>query len=97
AHAQGMFPALARSGADGRYRARIVDVLFSSDQPAATDADTVVLGVFEGEPAPAAAPSQAAELLASGEAKSAVKSLALAHADGKRWLLIGLGKRDQLT
>jgi leucyl aminopeptidase len=74
-----------------------VDVLFSSDQPAATDADTVVLGVFEGEPAPAAAPSQAAELLASGEAKSAAKSLALAHADGKRWLLVGLGRRDQFT
>jgi leucyl aminopeptidase len=74
-----------------------VDVLFSSDQPATTDADTVVLGVFEGEPAPAAAPPQAAELLASGEAKSAAKSLALAHADGKRWLLVGLGKRDRLT
>jgi leucyl aminopeptidase len=74
-----------------------VDVLFSSDQPATTDADTVVLGVFEGEPAPAAAPPQAAELLASGESKSAAKSLALAHADGKRWLLVGLGKRDRLT
>ena len=74
-----------------------MDVLFSSEQPAATDADTVVLGVFEGEPAPAAAPPQAAELLASGEAKSAAKSLALAHVDGKRWLLVGLGKRDQLT
>ncbi|HEX3392224.1 MAG TPA: leucyl aminopeptidase [Solirubrobacteraceae bacterium] len=74
-----------------------MDVLFSSDQPAATDADTVVLGVFEGEPAPAGTPPEAAELLASGEAKTAPKSLALAHAGDKRWLLVGLGKRDQFT
>ena len=70
----------ARPATIGRYRARTVDVLFSSDQPAATDADTVVLGVFEGEPAPLAAPPQAAELLASGEAKATPKSLALARA-----------------
>jgi len=74
-----------------------VDVLFSSDRPAASDADTVALGVFEGESAPALAPPEAAELLASGEAKGAPKSLALAHSGGKRWLLVGLGKRDQLT
>ncbi|MGH2834680.1 MAG: leucyl aminopeptidase family protein [Solirubrobacteraceae bacterium] len=74
-----------------------MDVLFSSDRPGASDADTIVLGVFEGEPAPAAAPSEVAGLLASGEAKTPPKSLALAHADGKRWLLVGLGKRDALT
>jgi leucyl aminopeptidase len=74
-----------------------MDVSFTSLQPAATDADTVVLGVFEGEPAPDAAPSEAAGLLASGEAKTAPKTLALAHADGKRWLLVGLGKRDALS
>jgi leucyl aminopeptidase len=74
-----------------------VDVAFTNLQPAATDADTVALGVFEGEPAPAAAPALAAELLAGGEAKAAPKSLALAHADGKRWLLVGLGKRETLT
>jgi leucyl aminopeptidase len=74
-----------------------VDVSFTSAQPTATDADTVALGVFEGEQAPAAAPALAAELLAGGEAKAAPKSLALAHADGKRWLLVGLGKREELT
>jgi leucyl aminopeptidase len=74
-----------------------VDVQFSSDRPGASDADTIALAVFEGEPAPDDAPPEAAELLASGEAKAARKALALAHADGKRWLLVGMGKRDALT
>jgi leucyl aminopeptidase len=62
-----------------------------------TDADTVALGLFEGEGAPAQAPAEAAALLASGEARAALGSLALAHADGKRWLLVGLGKREAFT
>lgn len=63
----------------------------------ATDADTVAVGVFEGEGSPAHAPAALGELLASGEAKATFKSLALTHADGKRWLLVGLGKRDELS
>ncbi|HUA74517.1 MAG TPA: leucyl aminopeptidase [Solirubrobacteraceae bacterium] len=61
------------------------------------DADTIVLGLFEGEDAPEGAPQEARELVASGEARGALKALALAHADGKRWLLAGLGKREALT
>ncbi len=38
-----------------------------------------------------------AELLASGEARRAPKSLALAHAQGKRWLVVGLGERGDFT
>ena len=38
-----------------------------------------------------------AELLASGEARRAPKSLALAHAQGKRWLVVGLGEREDFT
>jgi leucyl aminopeptidase len=37
------------------------------------------------------------ELLASGEARRSLKSLALAHADGKRWLIVGLGDRADFT
>ncbi|HEV3095310.1 MAG TPA: leucyl aminopeptidase [Solirubrobacteraceae bacterium] len=74
-----------------------MNVSWSTLPPGETDADTVALGVFEGEPAPASAPALAAQLLANGEAKAAPKSLALAHADGKRWLLVGLGKRDGFT
>src|SRR6202035_705108 len=63
----------------------------------ASGADTVVLGIFDGEPASADAPQQVGRLLASGEARGSFKSLALAHADDTRWLLVGLGKRDELT
>jgi len=76
-----------------RYCARTVNVSWSTLPPAQTDADTVALGLFEGEGAPAA-PDGVGSLLDSGEARTAPKSLALTHADGKRWLLVGLGKRE---
>ncbi len=62
-----------------------------------TDADTIVLGIFEEQGAPAGAPEQVAELVSSGEARGSFKALALAHAEGRRWLLVGLGPRDELT
>ena len=71
----------------------------STTQPAtATDADTVAVGVFEdGETGPQALPPEAAELLSSGEARRSFKALGLTHAAGKRWLVVGLGKRGDLT
>jgi leucyl aminopeptidase len=67
-------------------------------QPAGmTDADTLVIGLFEGDGAPKDSPAQVIELLDSGEARASFKALALTHADGKRWLLVGLGAREQLT
>ncbi len=60
-------------------------------------ADTVAVGLFDGEGAPADTPPQLGELLASGEARSGFKSLALTHADGKRWLAVGLGARSDFT
>jgi leucyl aminopeptidase len=70
----------------------------ATTQPAgSTDADTVALALFEDGSAPDAAPAEAAALLAAGEARGAFKSLALAHAEGKRWLLVGLGKRERFT
>ncbi|MGA2453944.1 MAG: leucyl aminopeptidase [Solirubrobacteraceae bacterium] len=62
-----------------------------------TDADTIAVGIFDGEDAPPEAPSQVGELLVSGEARRSFKSLALTHADGKRWLLVGLGARADFT
>jgi leucyl aminopeptidase len=64
---------------------------------ASTDADTIAVGVFEGEDVPGETPAEVSELLASGEAKGAFKTLALAHAGGKRWLLVGLGAREDFT
>jgi leucyl aminopeptidase len=75
-----------------------VNVSWTAQRPQATDADTIAMGVFDGEQqSPAGSPEQVSELLASGEARSSFKSLALAHADGRRWLTVGLGKREQLT
>jgi leucyl aminopeptidase len=76
---------------------RIVQASWTAQTPSQTDADTVAVGVFDGEQPPEGAPAALGELLASGEARTAFKSLALAHADGKRWLIVGLGARQDLT
>jgi leucyl aminopeptidase len=83
----------------------IVNVSWTAERPEATDADTAVVGLFEGEEPRAGAdgqvdggvPSPVAELVASGEAQRSFKSLALTHADGKRWLTVGLGARKDFT
>ena len=70
----------------------------STTQPGGdTDADTIAVGVFEGEDPPADTPSELAELVRSGEARRSLKSLGLTHAQGRRWLVMGLGKREQFT
>jgi leucyl aminopeptidase len=74
-----------------------VNVSWTADPPEATEADTVVVGLFEGEGPRAGVPAQVGELLASGEAQRSFKSLALTHAEGKRWLTVGLGARKDFT
>ncbi len=78
-----------------------MNVSWTADRPEATDADTVVAGLFEGEEPRADAggrvPDQLSELLASGEAQRSFKALALTHAEGKRWLTVGLGARKDFT
>ncbi len=67
-------------------------------QPGRTsDADTIALGVFAGEAPPAESPAEIQALLDSGEARRSLKALALAHAEGKRWLVVGLGAREDFT
>ncbi len=80
----------------------IVRVSFTDQPAASTAADTVAIGVFAQEGGALldqadGAPAQVGELVASGEARGSFRSLALAHADGKRWLLVGLGRREDLT
>ena len=66
-----------------------------TDQGAAeTDVDTVVLGIFADEREPAGAPPEVAELIASGEARRSAHALAVTHAQGRRWILVGLGEPD---
>ncbi len=66
--------------------------------PAETEADTIVVGVFDGEDVAHDTPDGALQaLIDSGEAKRSYKKLALTHAGGKRWLVAGLGKRDEFV
>jgi leucyl aminopeptidase len=74
-----------------------MQVSATTNPAASTDADTVAVGVFEGEDLPAQAPAELGELLASGEARTSLKALALGHAEGKRWLLVGLGARAEFN
>jgi len=74
-----------------------MQVSATASPAASTDSDTVAVGVFEGEDLPAQAPAELGELLASGEARPSFKALGLTHADGKRWLLVGLGARADFT
>jgi leucyl aminopeptidase len=74
-----------------------MDVLSRPPDTALQSADTVAIGLFEGEGAPAGAPDAVADLVASGEARSKRGAVALAHADGRRWLAVGLGARAELT
>ncbi len=74
-----------------------MNVSWSSQAAGQTDADTVAVGVFAESEAPAGAPQEVGELLTSGEASRSLKSLALTHSGGKRWLIVGLGEREDFT
>ena len=67
----------------------------TTDAPSATTADTIVVGVFEGEDVAHDVEGGAlGALLERGEAKRSFRHVAVAHAAGRRWLLVGLGKRE---
>ena len=78
-----------------------MNVSWTADPPEATEADTIVVGLFEGEEPRAdtvrRVPDPLGELLASGEAQRSFKALALTHAEGKRWLTVGFGARKDFT
>ncbi|GAC1437459.1 MAG: leucyl aminopeptidase [Solirubrobacteraceae bacterium] len=64
--------------------------------PRETTADTIVVGVFEDEGVAHDLPGGTLEaLLDSGEAKRKHRKLALTHAEGRRWLVAGLGRRAE--
>ncbi|MDQ3935409.1 MAG: hypothetical protein M3340_12355, partial [Actinomycetota bacterium] len=70
-----------------------VTVSGRSGEPAATEADTRVVPVFEGESL--GEPALQA-LVESGEAKGGLRKLAVTHEDGRRVILVGVGKREEL-
>ena len=64
--------------------------------PATTEADTIAVGVFDDEGvAHDLEGGQLGALLDAGEARTSFKHLALHRADGRRWLLVGLGARER--
>src|SRR3954447_23462714 len=75
-----------------------MDVRATTQAPADTGADTIAVGVFEDEGVAHDLPGGELEaLLDSGEAKRAFRKLALTHAGGRRWLVAGLGARDEFA
>ena len=69
-----------------------IDITARAGAPQETDADTRVIGLFEGETPDDDA---ARPLVEAGEAKGALKKLAVTHEDGRRLIVAGLGKRDE--
>src|SRR5206468_4872771 len=70
-----------------------IDVSARRGAPEQTDADTRVVPLFEDESLDD--PTLQA-LVESGEAKAGGGKVAVAHEDGKRVLIAGLGKREEL-
>src|SRR3954453_7829093 len=73
-----------------------MDVRATTEAPPGAGADTIAVGLFEEEGLAHDSPDGAlSALVEAGEAKAAFRKLALTHDDGKRWLIAGLGKRDE--
>jgi leucyl aminopeptidase len=68
-----------------------VEVEGTTRSPIATDADTIARGVFEE--GASAGEGVAGQLIASGEARGKLGALAVAHDQGRRFILVGLGDR----
>src|SRR3954452_16263423 len=62
--------------------------------PPETDADTIVVGVFEDEGVAHDYPGTLQALVDSGEARRGLRKLAVTHAEGRRYVLAGLGARS---
>jgi len=71
-----------------------VQVRATTAGPLETGADTIVVGVFEGEGVAHDLPDGSlGALLDAGEARREFKRLAVIHFEGRRFILIGLGDR----
>jgi leucyl aminopeptidase len=64
--------------------------------PSDSGADTIAIGLFDGEPiAHDVGDGVLQALVDSGEARPGLRKLAVTHAQGRRYLLAGLGKRSE--
>jgi leucyl aminopeptidase len=71
-------------------------VTATTEAAASTAADTVVVGLVEGEGVPHDVDGALQALIDAGEAKASPRHLAVTRAAGKRWILVGLGARAHL-
>ena len=72
-----------------------MEIRATTESPQDTGADTVVVGVFDGKGIPHDVEDGAlGALVESGEARSGFRKLTHTHAAGRRWILVGLGARD---
>lgn len=70
-------------------------VTATTTAPAESGADTIAVGVFSGEGVAHDTDDAAlGALLGAGEARTTFKHLAVTHAAGVRWILVGLGDRE---
>ena len=70
----------------------------TTTNPPQTEADTIAVGVFSGEDVAHELPGgELGALLASGEASHEFRRLAVTHAAGRRFVLVGLGAREDLN
>jgi leucyl aminopeptidase len=67
----------------------------TTDSPPSTDADTIAIGVFEDEGVAHDYPGILQALVDSGEARRGLRKLAVTHAEGRRYVLAGLGARAE--
>ena len=72
-----------------------MDVATTTDAPPATNADTIVVGVFEDESIKHDHGGVLQALVDSGEARRALRKLAVTHAEGRRYIVAGLGARAE--
>src|SRR3954451_10814391 len=69
-------------------------VTATTEAPPATEADTIVVGVFEDEGVAHDHGGVLQSLVDSGEARRGLRKLAVTHAEGKRYIVAGLGARN---
>jgi leucyl aminopeptidase len=74
-----------------------VRVEATTESPLDTSADTIVVGLVEGKGvAHDVAGNPLGALLEAGEARTTFRHLAVTHAEGRRFILVGLGSREAL-
>src|SRR6185295_14994038 len=70
----------------------------TTSSPSDSGADTLAIGVFDGETVAHDVKGSALQrLVDSGEARTAFRHVAVAHAGDRRWLIVGLGARAEFS